>query len=59
MSAKPSKTPKVMKAPTARKATSFTIDSKAMAATSPSCRSVASRWRVPKSTVKAASTAAT
>ncbi len=41
--------------PTARKATSFTSDSKAMAATIPSWRSEASRWRVPNRMVNVAS----
>ncbi len=50
--------PQVTKAPTARNATSFTSDSNAIAATSPSCRSDASRWRVPKRMVNAASTSA-
>ena len=59
MSAMPSKRPQVTKAPTARKATSLTTDSKAMAATMPSCRSALSRCRVPKTMVKAASASAT
>jgi hypothetical protein len=50
----PSNMPQVTNAPTARKATSFTSDSKAIAATIPSCRSEASRWRVPNMMVKAA-----
>jgi len=37
----------------------LTTDSKAIAATMPSCRSVASRWRVPNSSVNAASSSAT
>lgn len=40
--------------PTARNASSLTTDSKAIAATMPSWRSVVSRWRVPNSTVNAA-----
>ncbi len=48
-----------MKRPIARKATSLTMDSKAMAATSPSCRSLASRCLVPNRMVKAASRSAT
>jgi hypothetical protein len=39
-------------------ASSFTTDSNATAATSPSWRSVASRWRVPKRIVNAASSMA-
>ncbi|HXF65969.1 MAG TPA: hypothetical protein VNK67_04615 [Burkholderiales bacterium] len=58
MSSKPSYIQKVTKTPTAMKASSFTRDSKATAATSPSWRSVASRWRVPKRMVKAASSIA-
>ena len=48
-----------MKIPTARKAASLTRDSKAMAATRPSWRSLASMWRVPKRMVKMASSRAT
>ena len=59
MSAMPSKRPQVTKAPTARKATSLTADSKAIAATMPSCRSARSRWRVPNTMAKAASASAT
>ena len=55
----PSNRPQVTKAPTARKATSLTTDSKAMAATIPSCRSALSRCRVPNTMVKAASASAT
>ena len=50
---------KVIKIPTALKANNLTIDSKAMAATIPSCRSVASIWRVPNKIEKAAITMAT
>ena len=59
MSAMPPKRPQVTKPPTARKATSLTADSKAMAATMPSWRSARSRWRVPKAMAKAASARAT
>ena len=45
---------KVMKMPTARKATSLTIDSVAIASIRPSWCSVASIWRVPNSTAKVA-----
>ena len=45
--------------PTARKATSLTTLSAAMAATMPSWRSAVSRWRVPKAMVKPASASAT
>ncbi len=45
--------------PTAMKAPSLTMDSKATAATIPSCRSLASRWRVPNRMVNAANTSAT
>ncbi len=45
--------------PTARKATSFTIDSNAIAATMPSWRSPTSRRRVPKAIVKSAMNIAT
>ena len=38
---------------------SFTSDSKAIAATIPSCLSEASRWRVPKMIVNAARMSAT
>jgi hypothetical protein len=58
MSPKPSYIQNVTKRPTAMKASSFTTDSKAIAATSPSWRSVASRWRVPNRMVKAASSIA-
>ena len=44
----PLKIIKVTKIPTEVKARSFTTDSKAIAATRPSCLSVASMWRVPK-----------
>ena len=54
----PPNSPQVTKAPTARKASSLTTDSTAMAATRPSWRSVLSRWRVPKAMVKPASTSA-
>ena len=47
-----------MNSPTARNATSFTSDSKAIAATMPSWRSVASRWRVPNRIVNIARTRA-
>ena len=40
--------------PTARKAMSLTIDSAAIASINPSWCSVASMWRVPNSTAKAA-----
>ena len=59
MSAMPSKRPQVTKAPTAMKATSLTTNSKATAATMPSCRSALSRWRVPNIMVNAASASAT
>ena len=59
MSPKPPNIPNVTKSPTARKATSLTTDSKAMAATMPSWRSLASSLRVPNTMVKAASTSAT
>ena len=52
MSPKPSKSPKVTKAPAARKATSLTIDSKATAKTSPPWRSEESRRRAPKMIAK-------
>ncbi len=39
-------------------ASSLTSDSNAIAATSPSCRSEASRWRVPKRIVNVASSSA-
>ena len=55
----PSKRPQVTKPPTATKATSLTTNSKATAATMPSCRSALSRWRVPKIIVNAASASAT
>ena len=45
---------KVTKAPAARKATSFTIDSVATASIRPCWCSVASVWRVPNSTAKVA-----
>jgi hypothetical protein len=45
--------------PTARKATSFTMDSKAMAATIPSWRSETSSVRVPNAMVKSAMNIAT
>ena len=45
--------------PTARKATSLTIDSAAIASIRPSWCSVASMWRVPNSTAKAAIDSAT
>jgi len=57
-SPKPSYMLKVTKIPTARKATSFTMDSNAMAATMPSCRSATSRCRVPNRMVKVASSSA-
>ena len=57
-SAGPANRPQVTKAPTARKASSLTTDSVAIAATMPSWRSVLSRWRVPKAIVKPASTRA-
>src|SRR6516165_3613670 len=59
ISPKPSNSTRPANSPTATKATSFTIDSKAMAATMPSCRSLASILRVPNKTAKSASTAAT
>ena len=58
MSPGPSNRPQQTKMPTARKATSLTTDSAAIAATSPSWRSLVSRCRVPKATVKPASTRA-
>ncbi len=58
MSAGPSNNPQQTKMPTARKASSLTTDSSAIAATMPSWRSLVSRWRVPKATVKPASTSA-
>ena len=44
--------------PTARKASSLTIDSKAIAATMPSWRSLASMWRVPNRIANKASASA-
>ncbi|MNC84813.1 hypothetical protein D3C83_03810 [compost metagenome] len=58
MSPNPSYIQNVTNSPTAMKAASLTTDSNAIAATSPSWRSVASRWRVPKRMVKAASSIA-
>ena len=49
----------VTKMPTARKANSLTIDSVAIASIRPSWCSVASIWRVPNSTAKAAIDSAT
>ena len=46
--------PKVTNTPTARNASSFTSDSKAIAATMPSWCSAASRCRVPNAIVNAA-----
>ena len=57
-SAGPSNKPQVTKTPMATKASSLTTDSSAIAATMPSWRSVVSRWRVPKATVKPASASA-
>ena len=50
---------KVTKTPTARKATSLTIDSAAIASIRPCWCSVASMWRVPNSTAKVAIASAT
>ncbi len=55
----PSNILKVTKAPTATKATSLTTDSTATASIRPCWCSVASMWRVPNSTAKAASESAT
>ena len=55
----PPMTPQVTKTPTASSAVSFTTDSTAIAMTTPWCRSFASRFRVPKITVKSASPMAT
>ncbi len=49
---KPPYRPKVTKPPTAKKAISLTTDSTATAVTMPSCRSVGSRRRTPKTMVK-------
>ncbi|MNZ89155.1 hypothetical protein D3C78_1080620 [compost metagenome] len=58
-SSKPLYKPKVTKAPTARKAKSLTIDSKAMARTMPRWCSVTSRLRVPNTIENRASTSET
>ena len=58
MSAGPSNRPQVTNTPTATKASSLTTDSKAIAATMPSWRSLVSRWRVPNTIVKPASASA-
>lgn len=50
----PANMPKVTNSPTARNATSLTIDSVAIASISPSWCSVASMWRVPNSTANTA-----
>ena len=50
----PSNIQNVTNMPTARNATSLTIDSVAIASIRPSWCSVASMWRVPNSTAKAA-----
>ena len=59
VAAGPSLRPQVTKAPTASSAASLTTASTAMADTMPSCRSPASRRRVPKRIVKSPSPAAT
>ena len=58
-SAGPANRPQVTNTPTARNASSLTTDSKAIASTMPSWRSVLSRWRVPNTIVKPASASAT
>ena len=58
MSPKPSYSPQATNRPTAKKAASLTTDSNAIAATSPSWRSVVSMWRVPNSTANAISASA-
>ena len=58
-SPRPSNRPHTTKPPTAKKATSLMTDSKAMAATMPSWRSVLSRCRAPNTMVKPARTMAT
>ena len=55
----PSNIQNVTNTPTARKAMSFTSDSAATASIRPSWCSVASIWRVPNSTAKAAIDSAT
>ncbi len=55
----PGNSTKVTKTPTARNATSLTIDSVAIASIRPSWCSVASVWRVPNSTANAAISMAT
>jgi hypothetical protein len=55
----PSNIQNVTNTPTPTNATSLTIDSVAIASISPSWCSVASMWRVPKSTAKIAIASAT
>ena len=58
MSANPSASDQVANTPTASSAKSFTTASSAMAATTPWCRSFASRFRVPNRIVNSARPAA-